>query len=519
MDPFNKLPALVQAELFIHVDSVANIMLLIQTSPAMASLFLTWKTSILQRILTTLLIDDTNGDIVQDALAVLNFPCPETSSIPSIRRHIENWAAQGFNNPFQQSDQAMIQSLHRLFSRMTLFIEDYLAKATDPFPPRAYMAVPGVISPGPWFKGKRIDVKPVKFIVLTCSERIRLLRAFSFRYELLCKIYHPRVWPWIEHSSCADRVELMHERFQLMDYKRLHCVHEYFRGVYGAIFAHCQDSWLPDRLTFWYSSGNQSHSAANYGLLYPYAVYFSAADYLSDTNIQSWNLSRILPCLGLDLLVHILASLQEQEDYERYLSRWFNAFSNDLGWTHTPWVFNRHFSKHHEESATFDLNVYRWGLSRNSPYRRFTPRPILEHYSEYDSWSREKQERRLLEIHQLQLNIYRQRAWAFFDDARLYPGGKSHFLTMEDLDLQDQIANDRLGLRYERSRRRSQKWQDYYWGRTLDNPLYVEEEEEEEEEVTLEDNEEHLTRFFEKPVTGNIPSFWRQGSMNAQGSS
>ncbi|RSL40188.1 hypothetical protein CEP54_016177 [Fusarium duplospermum] len=74
---------------------------------------------------------------------------------------------------------------------------------------------------------------------------------------------------------------------------------------------------------------------------------------------------------------------------------------------------------------------------------------------------------------------------------------------MEDLDKQDQIANDRLGPSYERARRRSQKWQDYYWGRSLDNPLYVqEEEEEEEEEVTVEDNEGHLTRFFEEPVTG-----------------
>lgn len=156
MDPFSKLPAIVQMQLFIHVDSVANIMPLIQVSPAMASLFLTCKTSILQRMLTTLLISDNDGRIVQDALAILNFPCID--AIPSIQRHIEKWAAQGFNNPFQQSDQATIQSLHRLFSRLILFIEDYLAKATDPFPPRAYMAVPGITSLGPRFKGKRIDV-------------------------------------------------------------------------------------------------------------------------------------------------------------------------------------------------------------------------------------------------------------------------------------------------------------------------------------------------------------------------
>lgn len=510
MDPFSKLPAVVQAELFIHLDAVANVTPLIQASPAMAALFLTCKTSILKRMLTTLLMSDTNGDIVQDALAVLNFPYPDgISSIPSIRRHIETWAGQGFSNPFQQSDQATFQRLHRLFSRLILFIEDYLAKATDPFPPRAYMAIPGITSPGPRFKGKRIDVKPVKFMTLTRSERVCLLRAF-LRYELLCKIYHPRVWPWIERSGCAKQVEIMHEKFQPVDYKRLHCVYEYFRGVYGAIFAQCQDSWLPDRPATC-SSGNQPHPDSKHGLLYPDTICFSASDYFLDMNLRRRDLPRILPCLGLDLLVHILASLHEQENYERYLMRWFNLLSNDLEWNYSPWISNRHFAKHHEQSATFDPNIYHWGLGPDSPHRRFMPRPILEHYSGYyEPWSRGEHRERLLGIHQLQLQIYRQRAWVFFDDVRLFPDARSHFPTMEDLDKEDQIANDRLGPSYERARRRSQKWQDYYWGRTLDNPLYEQEEEEEEEGVMMEKNEGHLTRFFEKPTTGSIPPFWTQ---------
>ncbi|EEU35057.1 uncharacterized protein NECHADRAFT_44838 [Fusarium vanettenii 77-13-4] len=517
MDPFTKLPEIVQAELLIHIDSVANILPLIQASPAMASIFFTCKTSILQRMLTILLTGDTNGGIIQDALAVLNFPSPDSiSSIPSIRHHIQKWADQGFGNPFQQSDPTTIQSLHRLFSRLTLFIEDYLAKATDPFPPRAYMAVPGITSPGPWFKGKRINIKPVKLMALTPSERTRLLRTF-IRYELLCKIYHPRVWPWIEHSSCANQVKIMHEKFRPVDYKGLHCAYEYFRSVYGAIFAHCQDSWLPDRPAAC-SSGNRLHPDSKHGLLYPDTIYFSASDYLSDMNIQGRNLSRILPCLGLDLLVHILASLQERKDYERYLRRWFNLLSNDLGWTYNPWMSNRHFAKHHEQSATFDANIYHWGLGPDSPHRRFMPRPIFEHYSGYEPWSRGEQQGRLLGIHELQLQIYRQRAWVFFDDVRFYPDARSHFPTMEDLDKQDQIANDRLGPDYERSRRRSQKWQDYYWGRTLDNPLH-EQEEEEEDWVMMEDNEGHLMRFFEKPAIGSIPSFWRHSSMNVQASS
>ncbi|KAJ4212803.1 hypothetical protein NW759_011444 [Fusarium solani] len=276
----------------------------------MGSLFLTSKTSILQRMLTRLLISESDGGIVQDALAILNFPYID--AIPSIQRHIEKWAAQEFNNPFQQSDQATIQSLHRLFSRLILFIEDYLSKATDPFPPRAYMAVPGITSPGPRFKGKIIDAKAVKFITLTRTEKARLLREF-IRYELLCKIYHPRVWPGIEQTGYVNQVKFMHEKLRPVEYKELYCVYEYFKGVYGAIFVHCGDSWLPDR----------------------------PASCSSDN---------------------------------------------------------------------------------------------------------------------------------------------------------------------------------YYWGRTLDNPLY-EQEEEEEEEAMLEDSEGHLARFFEKPATGSIPSFWRHSSMNEQAGS
>ncbi|RSL97938.1 hypothetical protein CEP52_010581 [Fusarium oligoseptatum] len=320
----------------------------------MASLFATCKTSILKGILTNLLVDDTNGRIVQDALAILSFPFADgVSSMPLISGHIEKWAAQGFNNPFQQSDQATIHSLHSLFSRLILFIEDYLAKATDPFPSRAYMAVPGLVSPGPRFKGKRIDIKPVKFITLNRAEKIRFLRAF-LRYELLCKIYHPRVWPSID-ISCADQVKFMHEKLPPVEKKELYCVDEYFKGVYGAIFAHCQDSWLPDR-----PAPSSSDGVSKHGLLYPDTVHFSACDYFTDMDIQ-------------------------------------------------------------------------------------------------------------------------------------------------DLDKEDQIANNKLGPSYERTRRRSKKWQDYYWGRSLDNPLYVQEEEE--EEAMVEDNEGHLTRFFEEPVTGKIPSF------------
>ncbi|KAM0418804.1 hypothetical protein ACHAPT_012245 [Fusarium lateritium] len=519
MDPFSKLPPLVQAEIFVHIESEASIMQLIQASPVIGSLFTTRKTTIVQRILMNFLAGDTNGRILQDALAILNFPYANgVSSMRSIRRHIEQWAAQGFNDPFQQYNRNIILTLWRLFSRLVMFIEDYLAKATDPFPPCAYLALPGITSTGLRFKGKPIDVEPVMFTALTSSERRRFLRAF-LRYELLCKVYHPRVWNSIEQSSSASQVKFMHETLQPTEHKALHCVHQYFKGVYGAIFAHFQDSWLPDRPAP--DSAEPSFSPVSaqpvrhkptpetkHGLLYPDTVYFSAEDYLKSMDIRCEELADILPCLGLDLLTQMLTALGEHQESGQYLKKWLRAFSNERRkWRFCAWILLPHFSIHHQQSATYEPNIYRWGLRQGSPHRP-SKVPTIQRYLEWDRIGWRKQRKRQLEIHAVQLRIYRQRAWAFFDDARLYPDAISHFPTMDDLDEQDQMVSNRLAPAYERERRRSQKWQDYYSGRNLDRP-FDREEDEKEEAKTLEDEEARLKRFFEKPARGKIVTFWR----------
>ncbi|KAH7216955.1 uncharacterized protein BKA55DRAFT_599655 [Fusarium redolens] len=78
----------------------------------------------------------------------------------------------------------------------------------------------------------------------------------------------------------------------------------------------------------------------------------------------------------------------------------------------------------------------------------------------------------LKRLHGFQLHIYRQRAWGLFDDDRLYPMHNNHFPTLNEFDQMEKAFQDKVFLApdLERSRRRSQKWQDYWALRTLEPP-------------------------------------------------
>ncbi|KAF5673922.1 hypothetical protein FCIRC_7915 [Fusarium circinatum] len=68
------------------------------------------------------------------------------------------------------------------------------------------------------------------------------------------------------------------------------------------------------------------------------------------------------------------------------------------------------------------------------------------------------------------LPIYRQRARALFDDNRLYPRHGNHFSTSAELAGTMKELKKTLAPNVERSRKRSQKWQDYWALRTLEPP-------------------------------------------------
>lgn len=63
---------------------------------------------------------------------------------------------------------------------------------------------------------------------------------------------------------------------------------------------------------------------------------------------------------------------------------------------------------------------------------------------------------------------------------------------------------------YERSRQRSERWQDWYLGRNLDNPMELGGGGWAREAESVPYNTNSLGRFFEKQTCGRIATFWRR---------
>ncbi|KAJ4248367.1 hypothetical protein NW762_012697 [Fusarium torreyae] len=85
---------------------------------------------------------------------------------------------------------------------------------------------------------------------------------------------------------------------------------------------------------------------------------------------------------------------------------------------------------------------------------------------------------------------------------------------MDDLDeLYRRQDRESVTNRYhQRRQRRSQKWQDFYAGRTVESPF--DDSEEEEYHQTLKDWTAYMPRFFEDPASRKLPIFWHYGEEN-----
>ncbi|KAF5017806.1 hypothetical protein F66182_10246 [Fusarium sp. NRRL 66182] len=143
MDFFSRLPHLVRTKVFIRVESETNILRLIRASPSMLWHYVDNRQSIEKAILENILAVDTTGSILQDALTIYNFSTlDEGPSLSETRHLMQHWTAQDWPNPLAQRDTVLISQLYRLISRVIGFIEDYLSKSLDPFPPLAYAALP-----------------------------------------------------------------------------------------------------------------------------------------------------------------------------------------------------------------------------------------------------------------------------------------------------------------------------------------------------------------------------------------
>ncbi|KAM5347409.1 hypothetical protein ACJ41O_010414 [Fusarium nematophilum] len=513
MDCFAQLPPEIRTEIIIQCAYETTTSQLMQASPVMLAQYVESKRIIVETQLANLLGGDLHGELVQAALTIIHLPPVETrrAVTASMAGIVTHWEAKTFPNPFEQSDHSTILKLYRLFSRLAVFIEDYLTKATSPFPPRAYLCLPK-LAPGNsemHFKNQTVEMKRVTLDDLTLSERRRFLRSFT-QYELLCKMRDVRVWTVL--NSCQPGRQIL-ESFESLSFwatESLFCVDEYARGLCGALYAHCTaDSWLPDDRAV--STHHQLSPSGRRGLLHPDKVLPMARGLLGGMDLpppdRNCEIEAVMARSGFDLLTHLVtyAGRTERQGPER-LRSWFHAARAEYPRTFDYMVRRRHFFENGIAQVLRpwgDPEKYAPGLRQQLCQRLSSCQ--TEQHSEDEKWGWLDYDR-----HKIQLSMYRQRAWTFFDDGRLYSevGGLSHFPTLGELREHDRLMRDNREARRER---RSQQWRDYYSRRSLDSPRDVQGQARQEADLE-EDEEAGIPRFFENPAERKLTAFWRDTS-------
>jgi len=466
----------------------------------MLSLYSSYERGILESILANLFADDVDDKIRKDVSAIIEFPKPEEEDEDSYwkntrRINLKEWQWPDWP---QSPEIGYLQQVHRLLSRIIEFIEDYISKATSEYPPRAYLGLPDLKTGNTSFIGSPLETRILSFIVLTRSERHRLLRAFV-RYELLCEIHNTRDDRW-----CVPKRFRNFNAFgtpNAPDPKALLSVHEYYKGLYGAVFAHCGGAWLPDLPSSLSADAagkvtNGSSSAPKYlPLEFPDNLYFGAEIYFEDLGIGGTRVAAELAGCGLDLLTRVLSCLKGHPKGVEYIKEWLEGFSGDQEYMFEPWIRYQYDPRHDEEYSTYRELIISSRFSNELPKTAEEVKTINDYLFGLNSvnhwdiplWYK---------AHKLQLRIYRQRAWGLFDDHRFYPDTTCHFPTIENLvDLQgeEEDYEVRQEKDEERRKRRSKHWQDYLAGVRPDEP------------VCLTYHERPRSRFFDAVAPRDLP--------------
>lgn len=467
MDSFSRLPTLVLTNILGQIQSDEDLFSLIRASPQSLRVYVRCRCTVARQRFARFLDLDTDGTMLQDALAIINFPRIDDNSpipLPVMSEWFDTLNTRSFNHRHS------IDSLYPFFTRLVVFIEDYLAKSLDPFPARACMTLPtiGRFVPSMQFKGKETDIKPVSFGMFPAHTQRRLLRAF-IRYEMRCKIYDPRVWGPLQETSYADLVDQLNEKLTLSNREELHCVFEYLKGMYSALSAQCHDDhWFPDRPVAKAPVTDRQRiysqpdlpSARDFGLLFPDNLYFTLDHHSTrpSPHVTKWE---TLACLGLDLLSAILQTRPLDDsiflDDHLGVENIIRYRPDDYTWI-MQWCFARNHRLRATESMLEDWQerLMNYGSHLTRPHRTIYRDIGIEQI---------KQQYRL---QALQWNIYRQRGWIFFTDA---PDHQPSLPSSGDIAEEHDSVSDWMCLRQEKQRRRSQKWQDYWAGRTLEDPL------------------------------------------------
>ncbi|KAJ3539109.1 hypothetical protein NM208_g5624 [Fusarium decemcellulare] len=492
MDPFFTLPPEVRLMILVQLKTRTNISPLLSASPAMLAQYGASRKHIRRAFLKA----EFAGTLLQDALGIVLFPNKHDTDInwSVVDCHIELWVSGRFADPFQQNHQRILERLDGLYDRLSTYIEDYITKATSVFPPRAYLGLPNPLSVRGElvFRNKSVGPRVIKLDYLSHLERKRLLGAF-LKYEFMCKVYYHTRRDQINDDIYKHLVQVVDSKIQGLEREAFRCVHRYVWDLYGAVFAHCAEFWLPDipqtQLTLYGATKTLSRA----GLVFPDNVFFDPGVYYEDLDLptKSKSVPWYLSLLGLDLITNLLLFPRDHRGRYRHLEQWLcDIPRRHLQSTPSNLVFG---SLLIEEPILQGPDSKEWEQYPGVLQQLCHQEPTLH---DVDIWDDEYP--MLWTPRHLLVRVYRQRAWVFFDDSRYYSdqGIIPHFPSEELLSRHSRCLRSRYraagGVA---SLRRSQKWQDEY----RDNFYPMEESTPEEKHPEFQHDDE-CSRPFYRPL-------------------
>ncbi|KAF5536995.1 hypothetical protein FMEXI_10131 [Fusarium mexicanum] len=449
MDPFTTIPAELRLQIFLSLQSKTTISSLIQASPIMLKGYLGYKSTITRNLLDR----DFDDQMIQDAMGIILFPSLSEArrSNSLVQEHFKSWEARTFPNPLATRDAFLIVQIDKLHSLLMVFVEDYITKATAAFPPREYICLPQLTHSQSHlvFKGKAIT-RRLDSCNLSEGERRRLLRAF-LRVELMSLLQKT---PSFISYSLIKRLHIgLISGVKIRDQEAIQCVWVYTSSLYGAVFAHCADAWLP-----------VAEATPEAGLLFPDNLFADPTQYGKDVGINGVEEGSAIESMaqyGFSLIFAIIryaiARPQDTNTLESFVKKLCSFRMN-----------------------SFLQNSFRRAISLG----RFIP-PNNMYYSTLNGgegfheqiWFKSLMDK-LSPPHgrALQYKIFQQRAWPFFDNDRHYPKDTAmlplfppqHFLDRMEQERIDEItplfgpgpvSNAQVQIKL-REFRRAQKWQD-----------------------------------------------------------
>ncbi|KAF5649111.1 uncharacterized protein FTJAE_1107 [Fusarium tjaetaba] len=416
MDPFNNLPAEVRVKILGSIHSYATTARLIRASPIMLAQHTTTESSNLREYLSQLMGTEVKDhELLQDALAIIELS--ENHHQDHICDILREWKAKTLPLPFGRGDDRTVTKLRLLFERMSEFIDDYLSKATAQNTAEAYLQGPHRTYID------TVDPQRITLLDLNPRERLRFFQVF-IKFEVLCKLNSQLVCK----AMATIRMEV--PKLSSWEKEASMCVYEYMRASYSAMFAQCVGvEKFKDYKEFCDLQRQSNRETAFfvetmcYDTRYPFLC-CKIPKYATD-------FAKSLPWCGFDVLSDLMTKAKTE---------------------HKPMWIAKMCSRYDRMSYGSFQYVVETQIDRAPQNQR--------------SQNLSPSEAEAQRIQREQRTIHRQRARAFFDDARLCPGQEAHFPTEEE------IKTEVARLEIERRMKAKKEWEEYFAKQRSSPPWY-----------------------------------------------